>query len=167
MYKYLLYFLIFSFLGWCVEVVFYFFKTGRFVNRGLAKGPVCPIYGIGICLSYLLLKDIDSFILLSLFSMAVATAVELAVGYLTYRMLGKRLWDYSCERGNILGHVCPRFSLIWGVVCAAVIRIIPRLDPAVSYLEAPLWCGISFVFFVILVLDVKHEMRTKDVLNNI
>ena len=99
MYNYLLYFLIFSFLGWCVEVIFCFFKTGRFVNRGFAKGPICPIYGIGISLSYLLLGSVESFPLLALLSMATATAVELIAGVIFDKIFGVRLWDYTCEKG--------------------------------------------------------------------
>ena len=158
MYKYLLYFLIFSFLGWCVEVLFYLLKSHRLVNRGLARGPVCPIYGVGICLSFALLGSVGSFVLLALLSMAVATAVELAVGFFTDRFLGRRLWDYTSERGNILGYVCPRFSLMWGIVSAAVIKLLPRLDPIISRLYDPIACGFCFVLLVILLLDVKNEM---------
>lgn len=158
MYDYLIYFLIFSFLGWCAEVVFYIFKSGRLVNRGLAKGPFCPIYGIGICLSYLLLGAVENFLLLSLFSMAVATIVEFFVGYLTDRALGRRLWDYRGEKGNILGYVCPRFSLIWGVVCAAVIKNIPRLDPVVEKMRTPAGCAFSFALLVFITVDVNHEI---------
>ena len=161
MYKYLLYFLVFSFLGWCVEVVFHVFKTGRVVNRGLAKGPICPIYGVGICLSYLLLRSVESFILLALLSMAVATIVEFSVGWLLERTLGQRLWDYSAERGNILGYVCPRFSLIWGVVCALTVRFMTRLEPLVDRLENPLMYGAVFILCVISVVDIKVQMTSR------
>ena len=161
MYKYLLYFLVFSFLGWCVEVVFHVFKTGRVVNRGLAKGPICPIYGVGICLSYLLLRSVESFILLALLSMAVATIVEFSVGWLLERTLGQRLWDYSAERGNILGYVCPRFSLIWGVVCAFAVRLMTRLEPLVNRLENPLMYGAVFILCVISVVDIKVQMTSR------
>lgn len=158
MYDYLLYFLIFSFLGWCAEVVFYIFKTGRVVNRGLAKGPFCPIYGVGISLCYLTFGWVDSFVLLSLFSMAMATAVEFLVGAFLGRTIGQRLWDYSAERGNILGYVCPRFSLIWGVVCAAVIKLIPLLDPVIDYLKTPVFYAFSFALLVAIIVDSKDEM---------
>ena len=161
MYKYLLYFLVFSFLGWCVEVVFHVFKTGRVVNRGLAKGPICPIYGVGICLSYLLLRSVESFILLALLSMAVATIVEFSVGWLLERTLGQRLWDYSTERGNILGYVCPRFSLIWGVVCALTVRLMTRLEPLVDRLGNPLMYGAVFILCVISVVDIKVQMTSR------
>ena len=38
---------IYSFLGWCAEVVFAACRRGIFVNRGFLNGPVCPIYGFG------------------------------------------------------------------------------------------------------------------------
>jgi uncharacterized membrane protein len=158
MYKYLLYFLIFSFLGWCAEVVFQFFKSGRFVNRGLARGPFCPIYGVGICLSYALLGGVGSFVLLALLSMAIATAVELAVGYMTDRALSLRLWDYTGEKGNILGYVCPRFSLIWGIVCATVIKFLRFFDPFSEVLDAPIFKGIAFTLFVLVLTDERISM---------
>ena len=157
MYDYLLYFLIFSFLGWCAEVVFHVFKTGSFVNRGLARGPICPIYGIGICTSYFLLGVIDSFILLALLSMAVATIVEFTVGFLLDKILGQKLWDYTEEAGNIHGYVCPKFSLMWGIISALVIRLIPKLDPLVAALHTPLGYALVFALLVITVMDVKNE----------
>ena len=160
MYGYLLYFLIFSFLGWCAEVVFYFFKTGRFVNRGLAKGPVCPIYGVGISLSYFLLGHIKRFIPLAILSSAVATAVELSVGILLDRALGVRLWDYRTERGNIPGYVCPRFSLIWGLVSALVIKFIPLIDPLIEYASEPRMCAIACSVFILMLVDVKQRVKS-------
>ena len=43
-------FLIYSFLGWCTEVIFVVLDTHAFDNRGFLRGPVCPIYGFGIIL---------------------------------------------------------------------------------------------------------------------
>ena len=158
MYDYLLYFLIFSFLGWCAEVTFYIFKTGRFVNRGLAKGPFCPIYGVGISLSYFLLGGVKSFLLLAIFSMAITTAVELFVGFITDKILGVRLWDYSSEKGNILGYVCPKFSIIWGVVCAVVIRLIPRLDGPLALARSPLGYTVTAIMLLLVLVDSEREI---------
>lgn len=168
MYDYLLYFLIFSFLGWCAEVAFYFFKTGRFVNRGLAKGPFCPIYGVGISLSYFLLRGVSSFPILVLFSMAITTAVELLVGFITDKILGVRLWDYSSEKGNILGYVCPRFSVIWGFASALAVRLIPRFDGIIALANTPraqvLVCAVLLVILVDsereIIKTIKDDART-------
>ncbi len=163
MYKYLLYFLIFSFLGWCAEVVFRFFKCGRPVNPGLARGPFCPIYGIGISLCALLLGDIDSFLLLAVLSMAIATAVELAVGLFCDRLLSRRLWDYTSEKGNILGYVCPRFSVIWGVMCAVIIKLLPFLDRVTEMMGGAVFKGAAFVLLIVILIDEKTAMRRSPV----
>ena len=41
-------FIIYSFLGWCVEVINSFLNSKGFVNRGFLIGPYCPIYGVGL-----------------------------------------------------------------------------------------------------------------------
>ena len=43
LYAILWYFLIYAFLGWCLEVVFCTVRTGKWVNRGFLNGPVCQI----------------------------------------------------------------------------------------------------------------------------
>ena len=55
MYRYLWYFVIYSFLGWCLEVTYKSFEEKRFINRGFLIGPYCPIYGFSsVCLIYCL-----------------------------------------------------------------------------------------------------------------
>ena len=48
LYHILAFFLIYSCLGWCLEVVYAAATTGQIVNRGFLNGPVCPIYGFGM-----------------------------------------------------------------------------------------------------------------------
>lgn len=47
-YNLLFYFAIYSFAGWCGEVVFATVRHGKFVNRGMLHGAYCPIYGFGL-----------------------------------------------------------------------------------------------------------------------
>lgn len=47
-YDLLFYFAIYSFAGWCGEVVFATVRHGKFVNRGMLHGAYCPIYGFGL-----------------------------------------------------------------------------------------------------------------------
>ena len=46
-YQLLWLYMIYSFIGWCAEVVVAAVKRHRFVNRGAVSGPFCPIYGLG------------------------------------------------------------------------------------------------------------------------
>ena len=56
---YFLLFIIYSFLGWLMEVICKFIQYKRFVNRGFLIGPICPIYGYGV-LGILLLIGTDT-----------------------------------------------------------------------------------------------------------
>ena len=44
---------------------------------------------------------------------AVITTVEFVVGCVVNLKLGWQVWDYSSVRGNLLGQICPQFSLCW------------------------------------------------------
>ena len=46
----ILLFFIYSFAGWCMEVILKYRQYHRFINRGFLTGPVCPIYGCGAVL---------------------------------------------------------------------------------------------------------------------
>lgn len=159
MYRYLWYFLIFSFLGWCVEVAFHAVKSGRFVNRGFASGPICPIYGVGICLVALLLRSITNLSLLFLASALLATAVEFAVGFLMDRIFGSRWWDYSSERLNLFGYVCLRFSIIWGLLCAVAVKLLTPVDYLIAFLDNAL----GYILVGVLLALVASDVLTSSV----
>ena len=43
--------------------------------------------------------------------------VELAFGLFCTRLLGVPVWDYSSEWGNLAGLVCPKYTLLWFLLC--------------------------------------------------
>ena len=45
-------FIIYSMIGWIVEVINVYFYDRKFINRGFLMGPYCPIYGVGALLLY-------------------------------------------------------------------------------------------------------------------
>ena len=48
LYEMCLLFLIWSFLGWAIEVCAHALKMGEYSNRGFLSMPICPIYGVGV-----------------------------------------------------------------------------------------------------------------------
>ena len=55
---YLMYFFIYAFIGWVIEVSFHAVTVGKFINRGFLSGPYCPIYGFGAISVIYFLTDI-------------------------------------------------------------------------------------------------------------
>ncbi len=136
------YFLIYSFIGWCVEVIYHAVVKGRILNRGFLCGPVCPVYGFGmlaIC-TMSALADIEAMghagvLVLFLGGMLLASSIELLAGWLLLKLFHARWWDYRTEPFNLGGFICLRFSLIWGLGTVLMMRVI---HPIVSDLSARL-----------------------------
>lgn len=121
-------FVIYAFVGWCCEVAFAAVKSGAFVNRGFLTGPVCPIYGFGMLIVALLLTPLaNSWLLLFVGAVVLTSLLELVTGFVLECFFHQKWWDYSAFRGNIGGYICPQFSLLWGVACVAVMKVVQPL----------------------------------------
>lgn len=53
-----MYFMIYSFLGWCLEVIYHGVSKGIVVNGGFLNGPACPIYGVTMICIFAMVQDI-------------------------------------------------------------------------------------------------------------
>ena len=49
----------------------------------------------------------------SLVGGTIITAIEFVFGIIFNIFLGMAVWDYSSVPGNILGQICPAFSILW------------------------------------------------------
>lgn len=153
-YQLLALFLIYSFLGWCVEVSFVAVTSGRVVNRGFLNGPVCPIYGVGMLGALLLLGPVsDNLLLLFLLGMLLCTFVELIGGWILERAFHTRWWDYTDEPFNLGGYICLRFSIMWGLAVTFAVRLIhPLVLSLVSWLpQLPGWILVGILYALFLV----------------
>ena len=116
LYHILAYFLIYSCIGWCLEVIYAAATTGQLVNRGFLNGPVCPIYGFGMIIVLFALTPLQhSILLLYIGGVILPSALELVGGWALYKIYHTRWWDYSMYRFNLGGFICPQFSLLWGL----------------------------------------------------
>ena len=43
----------------------------------------------------------------------IITLLEFVTGMIVNRRFGWQVWDYSHMPGNILGQICPQFTLLW------------------------------------------------------
>ena len=66
-------------------------------------------------------------------SLAV-TSVELAFGIVFNRIMKMNVWDYSDEAFNLLGQICPLFTIFWW---ALAMIFVPVADAINDALEQP------------------------------
>ncbi len=125
LYYILFYFTIYSFLGWCTEVVYAAISTGKFVNRGFLNGPFCPIYGFGVVIIVIFLTPVkDNPAILFSGSVLLTSVLELTTGWVLEKIFHTKWWNYSDLPFNIGGYICLKFSLAWGIACIMIMNII-------------------------------------------
>ena len=126
------YFLIYSFGGWVVEVIFHAVALGKVVNRGFLNGPVCPVYGFGVLSVFAMINTLQnsgyqmSEEMIFLFGVILATVVELIAGWMLDVCFHARWWDYSDKPLNFHGYICLEFSLIWGLAIVLVVKVFQK-----------------------------------------
>lgn len=142
-------FTVYSFLGWCLEVGYYFKNEKRFVNRGFLKGPFCPIYGCCIVTLIFLLEPYKGNIpLLFLGAFFITSLLEYITGFILEKAFKAKWWDYSDDPFNIHGHVCLQYSLLWG---AGEVVIITVINPIISnaIYSIPYYFASMFFYFIV------------------
>ena len=156
LYQTLAYFLIYSCLGWCLEVVYAAVTTGKLVNRGFLNGPVCPIYGFGmVIVLYALTPLVDNTLLLYLGGVILPSALELVGGWALYKLYRTRWWDYSDYPFNIGGYICLEFCLLWGVGTLVVMRIVhPIIAGLVAMVPTLVGVILMCILYAVYATDV-------------
>ncbi len=156
LYQALWIFLVYAFLGWCVEVVYQALVHGKFINRGFLNGPICPIYGFGMLAVVIALTPLkNNLLLLFLGSVLLTSALEFFTGFVLEKIFHDKWWDYSNEPCNLLGYVCLRFSLMWGLACMFVINTVhPIIMRVVDMIPQKIGTILLFILFVSLASDL-------------
>lgn len=120
-----IYFAIFSVIGWACEVVYCSILSKKLVNRGFLAGPVCPVYGFGALLVIWLLKPVSASIpIVFLSGIVVTSTLEYITGWLLEVLFSTRWWDYRNKKFNIDGRVCLQNSVFFGVLCVILMKVI-------------------------------------------
>ena len=133
-----LFFAAYAFVGWLIEVPYRSVAQRRFVNAGFLKGPFLPIYGFGAVFVLALdpLTQGQHPLVQLLAYGLVLTAVEYSIGYISERVFGLLLWDYSHDRFNFHGRVCLPFSALWAVLAFTFRRFVhPSIADAIGTLD--------------------------------
>ena len=160
--EWLLFFFIYCFLGWCWESCYVSAKKRQWVNRGFMKGPFLPIYGFGALSVLIATLPVRPFpVLVFIFGMIGATALELVTGICMEKLFHVRYWDYSNQKFNFKGHICLTSSIAWGAFSLAMIygfhKPIEKLVLSIPFV----WLDIlTTVLTVIVAADFAISFKT-------
>ena len=162
-------FVIGSLLGWIIELFFRrFVSQKKWVNPGFLTGPYLPIYGFGVVVLYAVsniplgieLKAVDIIVRIIIIGFGM-TFIEFIAGLIFIKGLKIKLWDYSDRKGNIMGIICPIFSLAWLVVGSLYYFLLnPVLVEGISWISE----NLIYTFFVgvvvgAMVVDLSYSIH--------
>jgi len=145
--KYFLLFSIGTLLGWGIEVLWrrFFGKARRWINPGFLNGPWLPLYGFGCILMYFMCLPNLPVPFLALLFFIVLTVLEYLAGLIFIGYFKLKLWDYSRNRGNIRGIICPFYSFLWlGLGMVFYFFIFPNLNDMIE----SLYMHLELSFFI-------------------
>ncbi|MCR4591211.1 MAG: hypothetical protein K5668_10375 [Lachnospiraceae bacterium] len=172
-YDVLWYFMIYSVVGWMIEVAFHAVTVGKVINRGFLNGPLCPVYGCGVVMVLSVLNilgevagvetDLKETSALLLFAVGIvfATLIELIAGFLLDKFFHARWWDYRDRRFNLNGYICLEFSIVWGLAIAFVLRVVqPFFDGLIDLIPVTAGQILLILMYIIFVADIVITVMT-------
>lgn len=166
-----------SMIGWGIEVFYRRFKPDNkehiWINPGFLTGPCLPLYGFGLTLLYLLALleehipiESDALKKLLLFALMAAamTLIELIAGEIFIIRRHMKLWDYTNERFNYKGLICPRFSFYWSLLGAFYYFFIhPHILSGLRWFSHNLLFSFVIGFFYgVLAIDLTYSFSIAD-----
>jgi uncharacterized membrane protein len=162
LYKLILFFVIYSFLGWISEVSYAFYNRRIFINRGFLFGPVCPIYGLGLVVVIILTNNIkDNLLLLFTFSTLITSLLEYTTGFILEKLFHSKWWDYTEDPFNLHGRICLHFSIMWGLATTIIVKVIhPIINFLIDAIPFEVIKYILSLFIVTLLLDFSFTLKS-------
>ena len=154
--KYFLYFIIYSFLGWFMEVCVSLWNKHKFINRGFLIGPYCPIYGWG-CLAIILVVGKDTSDILGVFlkSILICSLLEYFTSYFMEKIFNVRWWDYSNKKFNINGRICLETMTPFSILGVLAIKYAtPFFITNINKLSEKTILIISIILITLFIIDV-------------
>ena len=152
---YFMLFIIYSFIGWSIEVVGKLIEKHKLINRGFLVGPICPIYGWGcIAIILLLSKYKSSPIVLFLMAIIICSILEYFTSYFMEKLFHVRWWDYTRRKYNINGRICAETMIPFGLLGCLVVYIVnPIFTGLLNKIPVNTLNILAIIIFTIYVID--------------
>lgn len=154
-----LFFFIFSVIGWCWEVLLYLIKDGAFIKRGALMGPWLPIYGAGGLMILIFLRRLAKRPALLFFcTMALCSILEYMTSWVMELTMGLRYWDYSSFFMNLNGRICLEGALTFAIGGFIFVYIAsPFLDNLLAKIQKKQKLAAAAILLLLFSADVVYS----------
>lgn len=152
--KIVFYFIVYSFLGWCLESIYKTIIFKRPTNSGFLYGPFCPMYGIAAVLMIEIGKLSNNIFVIFLMSFVFFTVWEYLVAVFLETVFKTKYWDYSDLKFNFQGRVCLKNSIYWGFLGVLLIFVIqPAIEKCVGIIPQDILLYLQIILCLAIIVD--------------
>lgn len=162
--------IIYSFIGWIVEVALVAIKERKFCNRGLLNMPFCIAYGITMDILIVLIPTIKSLLGIMLTVWVVSSGVNVIAGFVVKRFTHSQIWDeekaslFSGREFSILLSMVIAGGYLMGVlllhpVVYLAIHMIPVIVAKVIVITVAILAVVDFITTCLVVRKASSEKR--------
>lgn len=154
-YELVMWFLTYSIMGWIVESIYMSFCNKKLTNRGFARGPLCPIYGVGALTVFFILHPYsDNNLLLFVLGSLCATTLEFLTALLMQKVFGEIWWDYNDKPFNYKGIICLESSIAWGFYTVFLFMFLQNMVAGiVASIPRETGCILGNILLIVFGLD--------------
>ena len=157
-------FLIYSFIGWIIDICDILYHSKKLVNRGFLIGPICPIFGVGVLLMiHLLSKFTDTPLAFLVLATSIFMVLEYLTSYIMEKLFNARWWDYSNRKFNLNGRICLETTIPFGLGGMLVMYVVnPFFTSILDKLNHNLIITLGVFLLIIFVIDVVVSFSVID-----
>lgn len=159
LYKLIWIFLICSFVGAIIEIIWCYFAMHRFMSRSsLLYGQFSVIWGFAAVLLTISLYKIKNKSCLYIFGVGtiLGGVYEYICSFLIETFFGIKFWDYSQIPFNINGRINLLFCLFWGIIAVLWIKkVYPFLSNKIENVPIKLAQRLTCICVVFLIFDMS------------
>ena len=152
-------FIIYSFAGWCMEVLISLVLRKKLINRGFLVGPTCPIYGVGALLLSAVLDANEPPLVIFCVAFVGSAVLEYLASFVMERLFRVRWWDYIERPFNLNGRICLESILSFGIIGVLMLKLItPALIGLFQSLPPTILILSASIVFVTVLCDIALSL---------
>lgn len=109
----IVYFSIYTFLGYLMESGYISLLQRHFISSGLLKGPFIPLYGIGACCLIVFSPYLTNPLLMFFVGGMSMTLLEYIASLYIEKVFHTQCWNYSHHYLHFQGRICLLYFIMW------------------------------------------------------
>ena len=154
-----LYFFLYSFIGWLLETLYSLLVLGHFTKRGFLFGPICPIYGFGAIMMILFISKYKKNSIKLFFASAILFSVfEYIVSFALDAIFAAKWWDYNYDFFNLYGRISIFYTIIlWFIGLIFINNIHPffakKIEKSISTIPIYILRVLIYLMPIFLIID--------------